>query len=134
MIDTLRLSDRLKDSGFDHRQAEGMARALGDELVEHVVTKPDLELAIGQVRADIVKLDNKYVALDAKVEALDAKVEARFEALEARFEALDAKFEARFEAQNTRLDAFGMQIKFIFAALAMLLALGFIDTVPRLLS
>ena len=49
MIDTLRLSDRLKDSGFDHRQAEGMARALGDELVEHVVTKPDLELAIGQV-------------------------------------------------------------------------------------
>ena len=116
MIDTLRLSDRLKDSGFDHRQAEGMARALGDELVEHVVTKPDLELAIGQVRADIVKLDNKYVALDAKFEA-------RFEALDARFEALDA-----------RLDAFGMQIKFIFAALAMLLALGFIDTVPRLLS
>ena len=109
MIDTLRLSDRLKDSGFDHRQAEGMARALGDELVEHVVTKSDLELAIGQVRADIVKLDNRYVALDARVEALDAKVEARFE-------------------------AFGMQIKFIFAALAMLLALGFIDTVPRLLS
>ena len=44
------------------------------------------------------------------------------------------KLDAKVEAQNTRLDAFGMQNKFIFAALAMLLALGFIDTVPRLLS
>ena len=93
MIDTLRFADRLKDSGCESRQAEGMARALDDELiwtVEHLATKSDLEREIGKV--------------SAKVEALDAKIEA-----------------------------LGTQIKFVFAALAMLLALGLIDTVPRLL-
>ena len=93
MIDTLRFADRLKDSGFESRQAEGMARTLDDELigtVEHLATKSGLEREIGKV--------------SAKVEALDAKVEA-----------------------------LGTQIKFVFAALAMLLALGLIDTVPRLL-
>ena len=93
MIDTLRFADRLKDSGFESRQAEGMARALDDEwvrTVERLATKSDLEREIGKV--------------SAKVEALDAKIEA-----------------------------LGTQIKFVFAALAMLLALGLIDTVPRLL-
>ena len=94
MIDTLHFADRLKDSGFENRQAEGMARALGDALVktvEHLATKSDLEREIGKV--------------SARIEALDTKV-----------------------------DALGTQIKFVFAALAVLLALGLIDTVPRLLS
>ena len=93
MIDTLQFADRLKDSGFENRQAEGMARALGDALaaaVEHLVTKSDLEREITKI--------------SARIEALDAKVEA-----------------------------LGTQIKFVFAALALLLALGLIDTVPRLL-
>ena len=100
MIDTLQLADRLKDSGFENRQAEGMARALGDALVaavEHLATKSDLE-------REITKISARIEAVEAKVEALDAKVEA-----------------------------LGTQIKFVFAALAMLLALGLIDTVPRLL-
>ena len=87
MVDTLRFADRLKDSGFKNRQAEGMARALGDALVktvEHLATKSDLEREIGKV--------------SARIEALDT------------------------------------QIKFVLAALAVLLALGLIDTVPRLLS
>ena len=86
MIDTLRFADRLKDSGFESRQAEGMARALDDELVrtvERLATKSDLEREIGKV--------------SARVEALDT------------------------------------QVKFVLAALAVLLALGLIDTVPRLL-
>ena len=93
MIDTLQFADRLKDSGFENRQTEGMARALGDALataVEHLVTKSDLEREITKI--------------SARIEALDAKVEA-----------------------------LGTQIKFVFAALALLLALGLIDTVPRLL-
>ena len=94
MIDTLHFADRLKDSGFENRQAEGMARALGDALagtVENLATKSDLA-------------------------ALDTKLSARIETLDAKVEAL------------------GTQIKFVFAALAILLALGLIDTVPRLLS
>ena len=86
MIDTLRFADRLKDSDFENRQAEGMVRALDDELaraVERLATKSDVEREIGKV--------------SAKVEALDT------------------------------------QVKFVLAALALLLALGLIDTVPRLL-
>ena len=111
MIDTLQLADRLKDSGFENRQAEGMARVLGDALaaaVEHLATKSDLE-------TEITKVSARIEALDAKVETLDTKVSARIEALDAKVEGL------------------GTQIKFVFAALAMLLALGLIDTMPRLL-
>ena len=107
MIDTLQFADRLKDSGFENRQAEGMARALGDALaaaVEHLATKSDLETEITKVSARIEAVEAKVEAVEAKVEALDAKIEA-----------------------------LGTQIKFVFAALAMLLALGLIDTVPRLL-
>ena len=94
MIDTLQFADRLKDSGFENRQAEGMARVLGDVLTSalgHLVTKSDLD-------------------------ALDTKVSARIEALDAK------------------VDALGTQIRLVFAALAVLLALGLIDTVPQLLS
>ena len=94
VIDTLRLAHRLKESGFQDGQAEGLARALGDEFAGRVVTKPDLDSAIQLVRAD--------------------------------HRALDEKFEARFNPLDT-------QIKFIFAVLAVLLALGLIDTVPRLI-
>ena len=129
MIDTLQFADRLKDSGFENRQAEGMARALGDALVaavEHLATKSDLE-------TEITKVSARIEALDAKVETLDTKVSARIEALDAKVETLDTKVSARIEALDAKVEGLGTQIKFVFAALAMLLALGLIDTVPRLL-
>ena len=94
MIDTLRFADRLKDSGFESCQAEGMARALGDALtgmVENLATKSDLD-------------------------------------------ALDARLSAGIEAIDTKVEALGTQIRFVFAALALLLTLGLVYTVPRLLS
>ena len=45
VFDTLRFADRLKDSGFESHQAEGLARALGDEfgnVFAQVATKPHL--------------------------------------------------------------------------------------------
>ena len=88
-----------------------MARALGDEMttqLEHVVTKSDLDSAIGAVRSDVT--------------AADARLSARFDALSAKFDALSAKF-----------DALNAQVRFMMAILAVLLALGLIDTVPRIL-
>ena len=108
MFDTLRFADRLKNSGFEDRQAEGMARALGDEmsrLPERLVTKSHLSTEFGAFRSDLTALD------------------ARFDALGAGFDALSA----RFDALNT-------QVRFIFAILALLLALGLVDTVPGMLS
>lgn len=105
VIDTLQLADRLKESGFQDRQAEGLARALGHVFADHIVTKADLDSAIQLIRADYRTLDEKS---------------------ENKLDALDAKFEAKFNSLSS-------QIRFIFAALAMLLALGLIDTVPRLI-
>ena len=45
-INTLRFARRLKDAGVPDAQAEAMADALGEELVEHLVTKADLDNAL----------------------------------------------------------------------------------------
>ena len=176
VIDTLRLADRLKESGFDDRQAEGLARALGSEITEHLVTKADLDAATELVRGDYRALDekfsNKFDSVDARFESVDSRfesvdsrfesvdtrfdsvdarfdsvdtrfdsvdtrfdsvdakfesVDSRFESVDARFDALDAKFEAKFNALST-------QIKFIFAMLGVLVALGLVDTVLPLLA
>ena len=151
VIDTLKLADSLKESGFPDRQAEGLARALGRALTEHVATKADLDAAIRLVRSDIAALDAKVAAIDAKGNALDARVDTldgRVTALEAKvtaldgkvtaldgkvtaidtkIDAIDKKFEARFNALRT-------QIRFVFAMLAALLALGLIDTVVPLIA
>lgn len=123
VIDTLKLADSLKESGFPDRQAEGLARALGSALTEHVATKADLDAAIRLVRSDIAALDTKISALDNKGNARDARIDA----LDTRIDALDKKFEAKFNSLRT-------QIRFVFAMLAALLALGLIDTVAPLIA
>ena len=123
VIDTLRLADRLKESGFQDMQAEGLARALGGEFADRIVTKADLDTGIKLVRADYRALDEK---LDTRIGALDQKTDALDQKFDARLDALDRKFDARF-------DSLGRQITFMFAALAALLALGLIDTAQRLL-
>ena len=115
VIDTLKLADSLKESGFPDRQAEGLARALGRALTEHVVTKADLDSAIRLVRADI----------DAAIRLVRADIDAAIRLVRADIDAVDGKFEARFNSLST-------QIRFIFAMLAALLALGLIDTVVPL--
>ena len=81
MFDTLRFADRLKSSGFESRQAEGMARALSDEmskLPERLVTKADLNTEIGAVRSDITAVDGKVDTLAAKVDALNTQIKFIF--------------------------------------------------------
>ena len=84
VIDTLRFANRLKAAGFEAPRAEGMARALGDELADRMLTRSDLDEALGPVQANIR-------IMEATVEAMDTKFDAKFEALDTKF---DAKFEA----------------------------------------
>ena len=101
VIDTLRLSDRLKEAGFEPLRAEGLARALGDELSDRLVTKVDLDEAIRPLNA---RLD----AVELGIQALDRKFEARFETVDGKFVTIDQRFEAidqRFEAVDRRFDA-----------------------------
>ena len=108
VIDTLRLADRLREAGFESSHAEGMARALGDELADRVVTKSDLDEAVRPIYEQLHAMDAKF---EARMDAFDAKfdgLEPRFDAIDAKFEAVDAKFvamEARFDAVDTKFDA-----------------------------
>lgn len=100
VIDTLRFADRLKDAGFEAPKADGLARALAEELGDRVLTRIDHD-ALG------LRIDG----LDAKFEALEAKFDAKFETLEAKFEALEFKFNGRFEGLEARFE--GLEARFV---------------------
>ena len=126
VIDTLRFADRLKAAGFETPRAEGLARALGEELADRMLTRSDLDEALRPMHADIQEmdarfgtmagridatdakiegLDTKIEGLDAKIEGLDTKIRAMDSKFEAKFEALDSKFEAKFEALDSKFEA-----------------------------
>ena len=121
VIDTLRFADRLKEAGFEAPRAEGLARALGDELAEQMVTKRDLADALRPIRADIQTLDAKF---EARFDAL----EPRFESIDARFDSNDARFDAndaRFDALDTKIDSVHRELTGKFNILVSMMALGF---------
>ena len=100
VIDTLRLADRLKAAGFEAPRAEGLARALGDELAERIVTKSDLDEALRPIYA-------------------------RFDAIEARFDAFVASTDARFNALDAKIDSVHRELSGKFNILIGVMALGF---------
>ena len=83
VIDTLRFADRLKAAGFEAPRAEGLARALGDELADRMLTRRDLDEALQTI-------DTRFDAL-----------EPRFDAIDARFDAIDAKFDVKSTSSST---------------------------------
>ena len=142
VIDTLRFADRLKAAGFDDPQAEGMARALGDELADNMVTKRDLDEAVQSLRLAIEAMDAKFEArfdgLEPRFDAMDAKfdgleprfdaMDAKFDGLEPRFDAIDARFQAlepRFDAIDAKLESQHREFSTRFNVLFGAMALGF---------
>ena len=133
VIDTLKFADHLKTAGFSPRQAEGLARALGDELGERMVVKRDLDDAVqamnrnldDAVQAMNRNLDDAVQAINSTIVALNAKFESRFEAMDQRFEAMDQRFEAmdqkfvamdqkfesKFQALEPRFDAIDAKLE-----------------------
>ena len=97
VIDTLKFADRLKKSGFEPQQAEGLARAFGDELAERMVTKRDLDDAVRAINTTLM--------------AMDAKFESKFDALEPRFDAQHGEFFSRFDALEPRFDAIDVKLE-----------------------
>ena len=111
VIDTLRFADSLKASGFEAPQAEGLARALGDQLAERMLTKGDLEDALRPINGKFDNIEARFEAIDSKFDAIDDRFDAidtRFEAIDSKFEAIDSKFEAidsKFEAIDSKFEA-----------------------------
>ena len=117
MIDTLGMADKLESSGFARSQAEGLARTLGEELSDRLVSQPqfsmtvtDLRGEIGTLTAEIRQFRTRIKELETRIEALETRIEAletRIEALDTRIEALEARIgalEARIEALEARMD------------------------------
>lgn len=108
VIDTLKFADRLKNAGFPPPQAEGLARALGEEMGERMVVKRDLDDAVQAINRD---LNDAVQTITATIESIDAKFEARFETTDRKFEAMDQKFEAQFLALEPRFDAIDVKLE-----------------------
>ena len=131
VIDTLRFADRLKESGIEARHAEGIARAFGEELVDRVVTKRDLDEALVPLRVGILALEARFDGLDPRFDAIDTKFDAidtKFDAIGTKFDAIDTKFVAidtKFNAMDAKFEALHREVSGKFNLLATMMALGF---------
>ena len=106
VIDTLRLADRLKEAGLETPSAEGLARALGEELGDRVLTAHDRD------------------AFSLRVDGLDTKFDAKFDNLE-------AKFSAQHNAHKVQIESLGTHFKLLLAVVGIgfsaLIGLGLYD-------
>ena len=69
-VDTLRLSDTLRKLGMEREQAEGVARAFGKELGEHVAVQSDLDARFGGIRSEMRLMRS---GLEGAIKALNSK-------------------------------------------------------------
>ena len=88
-----------------------MARALGDELMERMVTKSDLDDAIQPIHA--------------RLDTMETKFDGKFEAMDAKLDAMEGKFDARFEAVDAKIDSVHRELSGRFNVLLAVMALGF---------
>ena len=128
VIDTLRFADRLKEAGFEVPHAEGMARALGDELAERMLTKSDLDEALRPIYARLDAMDARFDGIDGKFVGVDARfdaMDARFDAMDAKFDAMDAKFDAMDAKFDAKIDSVHRELSGKLNMLVGVMALGF---------
>ena len=55
-FDTLKLAQRLEAAGFPSKQAQDMASAIAETIVETVVTQEYLDLRISEVRLELANV------------------------------------------------------------------------------
>ena len=130
VVDTLQLSNALRNTGMEREQAEGVAGALGKELGAHVVVQGDLQSGFQQVRNDLGSeiqqvrsdLGQKIQAVDAKVEVLRAELSGRMEGMEGRLDGRMDGMEGRLDGIDRKIDAVNWKLTFMFAGLGLLLS------------
>ena len=109
VVDTLRLSDALRKTGMEREQAERLARALGNELGDHVVAQGDLQTGFLEVRGEIQSVDHRVdlarTELVGQIQILDGKVDSVRTELGGRIDALDGKVDSVRTELGGRIDA-----------------------------
>ena len=82
VVDTLELSKALREGGMEPEQAGGVARALGDQLGEHVAVRGDLDLGFERVHGEMALMRTELegsmtlmrTELDASITSTRAEV------------------------------------------------------------
>ena len=54
-FDTLKLAQRLEAAGFPPKQAQDMASAISETIIDTVVTREYLDLRLAELKAEILK-------------------------------------------------------------------------------
>ena len=55
-FDTLKLAQRLEAAGFPPKQAQDMASAIAETIVDTVVTRDYFDLRLGEIRSELAEL------------------------------------------------------------------------------
>ena len=102
VVDTLELCDALRKTGMEHDQAEGVARALGKELGEHVVTQGDLQVGFEQVRGELqaARAETRAAFQQARAELQASRAETQ-----AAFQQAQAETQAAFQQAHAETQA-----------------------------
>ena len=153
VIDTLRVSENLEESGMDRRQAESVARTLGEELGEHVavqsdldtgfqgvrsdmaLTRSELEAKIGEVRSEMAlmrsELEAKIGEVRSEMALMRSELEAKIGEVRSEVALMRSELEARIEGVRTEMKAlntrFNLGFGLMLAFLSVLVGIGLLN-------
>ncbi len=113
-------TQRLRDAGLPHGQAEAVTLAIHAGVTGGVATKADLEALRG--RADVLdtKIDSLGDRLDTKIDSLGDRLDARIDSLGDR---LDARIDGLGDRLDARIDGLDTELKWIKAIGGVIVAI-----------
>ena len=118
VVDTLRLSSALQEAGVERAQAEGVARALGDEFGEHVVARGDLDAGFARVEGEFKDVRAQFREVDAQFK----EVHAEFNAVRADMAVMQARMDSGFEVLRGSMQALDSKFRYMMAGIGLVLA------------
>ncbi len=138
VVDTLQLSDAFRKTGMEPEQAEGMARAFGEELGEHVAVKGDLQSGFRQVQSDLrAEIQQVRSDLGADIQQVRAEVQQVRCDLEAKIQAVDNKVDVLRAEVSAKIDGLNWKLTFLVGGFGLLLSvltvvsgMGLFDRTP----
>lgn len=120
VIDTLKLSDALRETGMEREQAEGLGRSLGSELGAHVAVRSDLEAGFQGVRSDLrAEIQQVRTDLEAKIEKVRTDLDAKIDRVHAELSGQIEALRAEMRGLNSRLTLLMTGFALLFSALTV---------------
>lgn len=103
-FDTLAYARKLREAGFDERQAEGQAEALAAAMTDTLASRKDLEaLATRQELRDLAAhVDLRCERVEARIDSLERRMDERFQAVDERFAELNRYISLRLSEQSAQ--------------------------------